>query len=216
MPYKDPEKARRHQREYNAAHRAQKSAYMKAHPEYNRNWKARNREKCREYNRKYHAEHREQIHARKSAYAKAHREEYTQRMREYRQRPGVKERNAAYMRERYWRNREKWLKYWHDSYVRRRDKCKAYQRQYRSMVNARCAVDAEYYSLVRAERRTRSAVKRIAMGKTYRPRFHTRLPDWCVMGQRVLDNRSAFLAVNMSASQRDYVRELAIERTASR
>ena len=58
------------------------------------------------------------------------------------------------------------------------------------------------------------AKARLLDGKGYRPRFRVRLPEWAAAGQRVLDVRSAFLAVNMTPSQRAYARELAIERRA--
>ncbi len=211
MPYKDPEMARKHQREYNAAHKAQRAEYNK---EYHRWWNAAHREERREQSRKYHAAHREQIKARKAAYAKAHRAEYTQRMREYRQRPGVRERIAASQRARYWKNREKWLKYLKNSYIRRREKCLDYQRRHRAELNARCAEDAVLYAAIRAKRRTSAAIKTMRKGNTYLPRFSRRIPDWAVKGQH-LDTRSAFLAVNLTASQRAYARELAIERKAA-
>ena len=55
----------------------------------------------------------------------------------------------------------------------------------------------------------------IRRGETYSPRFDLRFPDYATKGS-ALDTRSAFLAVNMTPSQNDYARELAIERRKAR
>ena len=66
----------------------------------------------------------------------------------------------------------------------------------------------------RAQRRKCYAKARVLGNKGYRARFRCRLPDWAAAGQRVLDARSQWLAVNLTASQRAYARDLAIERRA--
>ena len=83
--------------------------------------------------------------------------------------------------------------------------------------SVRAADRAHYAKAVvreRANRRVSYAKARCLAGKVYRPRFHVRLPEWAAAGQRALDARSQWLAVNLSASQRAYARELAIERRA--
>ena len=82
------------------------------------------------------------------------------------------------------------------------------------------AADRAFYAKAvvrkRAQRRVRYAKARLLAGKVYSPRFRVRLPEWSAAGQRVLDARSQWLAVNLSASQRAYARELAIERKERR
>lgn len=76
--------------------------------------------------------------------------------------------------------------------------------------------DAKLYAQWRAKRRMQRARKAVAEGRTYRPLYCTRFPDWAVKGQRVLDVSSAFLAVNMTPEQRAYALELAVERKERR
>ena len=79
-------------------------------------------------------------------------------------------------------------------------------------LRSKLEADAKLYAKWRAKRRMRWARKTVAKGRAYSPLFCTRIPDWATKGQRVLDARSAFLAVNLTDSQRAYARELAIER----
>lgn len=76
--------------------------------------------------------------------------------------------------------------------------------------------DAKLYAQWRAKRRMQRARKAVAEGRTYRPLYCTRFPDWAVKGQRVLDVSSEFLAVNMTPEQRAYALELAVERKERR
>ena len=71
---------------------------------------------------------------------------------------------------------------------------------------------AEYYAVWRAERRGRYAAKVIASGRTYRPNYAGRVPDWAKFRQPILDTRSVFLFENVTPSMRAYARQLAIER----
>ena len=81
---------------------------------------------------------------------------------------------------------------------------------------AKLASDAKLYAAWRAKNRMRWARKAVAEGRLYRPLFCLRIPDWATKGQRVLDARSAYLAVNLTDEQRAYARELAIERKQRR
>ena len=65
----------------------------------------------------------------------------------------------------------------------------------------------------RPNARMRYAKNAILARGIYAPRFNRRLPEWAPVGGG-LDRRSAFLAVNLTPSQRAYARELAIERRA--
>ena len=159
-----------------------------------------------EYNRKYYAAHREKILARikarraicpehfralEAARRKANPEAFRAKARRWRQKPEVKVKLAAAQRKRRAANPEA----------------------------VRAADRAHYAKAVvreRAQRRVCYAKARVLGNKGYRARFRCRLPDWAAAGQRVLDARSQWLAVNLTASQRAYARELAIERKAAK
>ena len=159
-----------------------------------------------EYNRKYYAAHREKILARlkarrasdperfralEAAWRKANPKACHEKQRRYRQKPESKAKEAAKQR------------------ARRRLNPDAVR-----------AADRAFYAKAvvrkRAQRRKCYAKARVLGGKGYRARFRCRLPEWVAAGQRALDARSQWLAVNLSASQRAYARELAIERRGAR
>ena len=75
-----------------------------------------------------------------------------------------------------------------------------------------CMVDPQAYANHRAKSRVQIAKNAVKNGRTYKPRFARRIPDWCVKGQFVIDVRSPWLIENLTPSQRAYARELAIER----
>ena len=66
----------------------------------------------------------------------------------------------------------------------------------------------------RAKERVRHAIKVVVERGTYTPRFNLRKPDWVPVGKSGIDYASPFLWSNLTDSQRDYARELAIERSA--
>lgn len=160
--------------------------------------------KNREYYRAYYAANRAHILAKakawrqrdlkhrrevEAAWRKAHPEAEAAKMRRYRQRPEIKARLAEQARAKRAANPEQ-----------ARAESRAY---YAKTVERR-----------RSQARVAHAKARIAKGKSYSPRYSCRLPDWApVCG--MIDARSAFLAVNLSASKRAYARELAIERRAA-
>ena len=159
-----------------------------------------------EYNRQYYAANREKILARikarraicpehfralEAAWRKANPKAYAEKQRRYRQKPESKVKAAAAMRA--WRA--------------------ANPEAVRAAARARYAKNVVRK---RAQHRKCYAKGRILKGKGYRARFRCRLPDWAAAGQRVLDARSQWLAVNLTASQRAYARDLAIERKAAK
>ena len=161
--------------------------------------------KSREYYRAYSAANRAHILAKakawrqrdlkhrrevEAAWRKAHPEAEAAKMRRYRQRPEIKARLAEQARAKRAANPEQ-----------ARAESRAY---YAKTVERR-----------RTQARIAHAKARIAKGKSYSPRYSCRLPDWAPVCGTV-DARSAFLGVNLTASQRAYARELAIERKAAK
>ena len=125
MPYKDPEKAREGQRRYRQKNREKQREYQHQHRLKNKeriNERARaryhqhgkeqkhlnylkNKERAREYNQKYYLNNKEQLREKHRAYwqkyyqslkGKTHKQEY---LKEYGQRPEIKEKNRNYQRE---------------------------------------------------------------------------------------------------------------------
>lgn len=137
-----------------------------------------------------------------------------------------------YLREWRERNRERVREYWRD-YVRRfperiREWRKKESPELRAMRRFKyemsLCMDAEKYAKKRKQDRQRQKKAtdrkiaaglrppRVLNGGFYKPRYSIRLPDWCVKGQFITDVRSQWLAENLTATQRAYARELAIER----
>ena len=122
------------------------------------------------------------------------------------------------------RNHEKILERKRIYRERNREKIRAADRLYyaknkwkwvvrRAIKNVRMAKDETYYAAVRARQRAYGRKHHDqTRQKEYMPRLSWRFPDWCTMGASVLDATSQFLAVNLTPSQRVYVRELFIER----
>ena len=78
----------------------------------------------------------------------------------------------------------------------------------------RYQVDAAAYARKRAMSRLSAVIlKRKDGWKPYRPRVGCRIPDWATMGQRILDVRSPWLEMNMTAAQEAYWWELYKERS---
>ena len=129
-------------------------------------------------------EHRREVEA---AWRKAHPEAEAAKRRRYRQRPEIKARLAEQARAKRAANPEQ---------VR--------------------AEDRAYYAKTVERRRTRARIAhakaRIAKGKSYSPRYSSRLPDWAPV-RGMVDARSAYLIENLTPAQRAYARELAIERS---
>ena len=129
------------------------------------------------------------------------------------------DRIRAQKRKNYAKNRVTILEQLHERYVsdeayraQKLAHVRLSDRKYRAKLEA----DAKLYAAWRAKRRIQRARKAVAEGRTYRPLYCTRFPDWATKGQRGLDARSAFLACNLTDSQRAYARELAIERRAAK
>lgn len=159
-------------------------------------WRKANPQKCKEKYRRYRLKHLEERRAKAAEYAKKRRRENPEKVREMdrRKRAREKARMAA---------------------------DPALYRVYRALKNAAkkrydatFATDAARYARDRANKRKSHARRRIAAGKTYKPMPNRRTPDWACKGERTLDARSAFLAVNQTASQRAFARELQKKRMA--
>ncbi len=163
------------------------------------------KERKREYYRAYYAANRAHILAKvkawrqrdlerrrevEAAWRKAHPEAEAAKRRRYRQKPEIKARIAEQARAKRAANPEQ---------VR--------------------AEDRAYYAKTVERRRARARIAhakaRIAKGKSYSPRYSSRLPDW-VPVYGTVDARSAFLAENITPEMRAYARELAIERRTTR
>ncbi|MBQ6007306.1 MAG: hypothetical protein IJL17_02120 [Kiritimatiellae bacterium] len=163
----------------------------KSRTEANRKYYAANREKVLARIKTRRASDPERFRALEAAWRKANPEKCKEKQRRYRQKPESKVKAAAKQRARRAANPEA----------------------------VRAAERAFYARAVvrrRAQRRVCYAKARLLDGKVYSPRFRVRLPEWAATGKRALDARSQWLAVNLSASQRAYARELAIERRAAR
>ena len=163
----------------------------KSRAEYNRKYYAANREKILARLKTRRASDPERFRAREAAWRKANPKACHEKQRRYRQKPESKVKNAAKQRARRAANPE-----------------------------AVRAADRAFYAKAvvrkRAQRRKCYAKARVLGNKGYRARFRCRLPDWAAAGQRVLDPRSQWLAVNLTPAQRAYARELAIERRAAK
>ena len=181
----------------------------------------RTKEKNREYNQRNYRKHRAKRLAYAAAYRAANREKLIAYQRERRKKDG--DRVRALERARRLRNKDRVhaiakryrqtakFKAWLVAYkVKNRDRVKEQNRRGEANRKIKKQMDAAYYHKRLLLNRVRHAKARIAQGKKYRPRFHLRLPEWATMG--TVDVRSAFLIENLTPSQRDYARELAIER----
>ncbi len=87
----------------------------------------------------------------------------------------------------------------------------AARRRYAKKV-ARSMVDAEFYADWRAFKRMCRARRNLRRGRMYSPCPSTRIPDWACRGERTIDPRSAWLAMNNTAAHRCYAMMLAVER----
>ena len=171
----------------------------------------------------YAAKHRAAVVRRTQLWRKRHPESYTKLLKEQaakrknrrRDDAGYADHIRAQKRKSYARNRVVILellseRYLSDEAYRQRKLLRAV-RDYEKLCRA-MESDAALYAAWRAKRRMRTARKAISEGRRYHPLFCCRYPEWATKGQRALDARSQWLAVNLSASQRAYARELAIER----
>ena len=104
--------------------------------------------------------------------------------------------------------------YWKHLEKHRAEAREATRKRY-ARITLICKVDPQAYAKHRAKSRIQIAKGAIKNGRTYKPRFARRIPDWCVMGGGV-DYGSQWLAVNLTPSQRAWARELAIERRGKR
>lgn len=123
------------------------------------------------------------------------------------------EKARANARAYYYANREKRLRQCKEWQSRNHELVLWYSRNMTAKRRKKMMVDCVYCSRERARSRKARAIKRVVQGKVYHPHFRKRLPEWSTLCQRVLDARSQWLDVNLTASQRAYARDLAIERS---
>lgn len=90
--------------------------------------------------------------------------------------------------------------------------CLAYRKRKWAEVNALISVSAEAYSKHRAKARLYYAFKRVSQHKSYRPNMYTRIHDYAVKGEMLLNASSQWLDVNITPSQRAFAREIAKKR----
>lgn len=175
----------------------------------------------------YAARQRAAAVRRTKAWIKRHPERYQKLLREQSaKRKARRKTDAEYLanfrakrREYYAAHREEICRKWREMYradegYRLRKKA-SHARDYERLL-PKLETDAKRYAQWRAKRRMQRARKTVAEGRTYRPLFCLRIPDWATKGQRILDASSAYLAVNLTDAQRAYARELAIERKGRR
>ena len=129
--------------------------------------------------------------------------------------PAFRERKKASARKYVQEHREKVYakhKIWQEAH---REAHRESERKYMRKARMQFYFDAEAFAAYRAYNRQLRAKESVLTRGFYRPRFSCRIPDWATKGF-VLDARSQWLAVNLTASQRAYARELAIERKAAK
>lgn len=144
----------------------------------------------------YHANiEREHLRARK--YYLSHKEQSHMRTRRWRMNPANRAKEAAYNRA-------------HPEIVA------AAMRRYRARLDVRMMQDAELYASIRTAQRVYKAKKCVLAGRAYVPRCYRRIPDWATKGMRVVDPKSAYLAVNNTDAHRYFAMMLAVERKEQR
>ncbi len=174
----------------------------------------------KEYSRAYYQKNREARCKAANDYRKQHLAERAAYMREWRKRNrdhynawsrANKRAHPEKTREivRRWQESPRGRAWRAEWIVKNPDKVLAHNRRSEAVRKLRKMTDAEYYAQRRAAARVHRALTRPRKGK-YRPCLSKRIPDWCVMGQ-VLDTRSQWLPVNLTPSQRAWLRDRAIE-----
>lgn len=147
------------------------------------------------------------------AYRKARRAIYRERdaMR-YATDPAFRSRKLASAKKYYAKNRKKRDKVkrkWADA---NRDKVREYVKKCMRKVRLAWCFDSDLYATGRAYNRMLKAKRTILRGGVYRPRFSSRIPDWAVKGEKILNASSQWLAVNITPSQRAFAREIAMQK----
>ena len=175
------------------AHRAYCRAYYYAHDGKNR----KRRQKRT----------REQILERVRLYSVEYRRKNKDKIRAYKARPEVRAKQKVHAKK--WRDAHK--DYMREYYALHPERFREYLLKFRTRRALREMIDCVFYAAIRAKNRAGHAKRRMRKGKVYLARPSKRVPDYCCRGG-VLDVRSQWLAANLTAEQRAYARELAIER----
>lgn len=145
-------------------------------------------------------EKREKQNAASRAWKKKHPDRVLAYVREYRKRPGYKKRYLEWKRKRWAAMTDAERK----AVLTLRAMTQAdIQRRQRERMER----DPEYYAMMRERNRLYAAAYRRRKGITkkttpYMGRASTRIPDWAVKGQVIMDRRSVFLAGNLDADRR--------------
>lgn len=178
-------------------------ARLAADPEY----AARRKVAAKAATQRYIASHKKELAAKHKAYSQTHKAYLAKYKRErYHANP---ERERKNRRDHYYRNHAETLRKKREYRQRRLPETLMQERRAEANRTERKRTDAEYYAHCRATRRIAKAKKQVMAGKLYRPRFHTRIPDWFTLGQQTIDANSPWLTNNVTASQIAYGRELA-------
>ena len=178
-------------------------ARLAADPEY----AARRKVAAKAATKRYIASHKKELAAKHKAYSQMHKAYLAKYQRErYHDNP---ERGRQNRRSHYYRNHAETLRKKREYRQRRLPEILMQERRAEANRTERKRTDAEYYAHCRATDRIAKAKKQIMAGKVYRPRFHTRIPDWFTLGQQTIDANSPWLTNNVTASQIDYGLELA-------
>jgi len=166
-------------------------AYRKAHPEKRKKW-----------TRTYYLRNKERIIA------------DSKKWRESQPREKIREIDRKASRKHYRKNREREIARCKAYNAAHKEQCKRNRRRHYVSKQLLFMVDAEAYAAFRREARMRNAMSRMGKKRSvgYSPRPSVRIPDYAVLGQRILDFDSPWLKENLTPSQIGYVRELMDER----
>ena len=178
-------------------------ARLAADPEY----AARRKVATKTATKRYIASHKKELAAKHKAYSQMHKADLAKYQRErYHDNP---ERGRQNRRNHYYRNHAETLRKKREYRQRRLPEILMQERRAEANRTERKRTDAKYYANCRATDRIAKAKKQIMAGKVYRPRFHTRIPDWFTLGQQTIDANSPWLTNNVTASNIAYGIELA-------
>lgn len=128
----------------------------------------------------------------------------------YKTDPAFRARKIASDKKYYAKNRKKRDKVkrkWADA---NRDKVRDYVKKYMRKVRLAWCLDSDLYAKGRAYSRMLKAKRTILRGGVYRPHFSCRIPDYAVKGEMILNASSQWLSINITPSQRDFAREIAM------
>lgn len=157
----------------------------------------KDKDKARAHDLQYHATHKERYKALARRYRQTHKAAEAERHRKF-----------------YLEHKAELIAYSSNWQKTHPESARAKARKWYAKSRARQMMESTYYALCRAKSRMGYARRLILRGFTYRPSFRRRIPDWAVMGGRILDYASPWLIENLTPSQRAYARELAAAKSS--